>query len=816
MTTLSQDKKKLLNKLYNLKGEDNVIIKEISENIDVTINLIKETTDEKADNETKKIDTEGKLSLFESQKDTFSSAFNGLDNDTFDALRGIGINIEIGTMLDTIEKKSPDYIKQLNEEISDYANKIDSNNQKIEELSEKLNSLRSEKSHNEDSRDKLNSLLNQSLSPDEAERESLTTSYVKKVLSLFEIFNTSEISSLTKLIIFPDDGLYQYIDILDGKEPDIEEENIEIEETPEVEETTEEETELGNETTENSDPITDLFDEISKEINESDDENDSDTETEDGNEDTSDTNADLEEESKEDSEDNKEDKTDDLIIPVVEENTNDKTLDIYQDIADKEDLDSSQDLFEDLEKTKMMSLNSLSDETEENTKEETEEVNEPEEVEKSENNTKESKPEPEESNDDFNNEELSNIETFIEEQGLSVDLFSDINNEPTSTILKSFAKSNLETVKENYEILRSLNASEQVVYKFIDDYSYLTDSDFNKKVTLLRIKNISERKIKDLLEDNNEGLRIDITTFEDRIKALENFNPITDENISSIADDVLKFKENYNEFVKNGFELEEKEVRNYEKVILESTNIRENMLILKNYLISIIRKNGKYALSVFWKKPYELLTDIDDLIEADLEELITTHPEILAEKNTEVLKRVKYCEDNVIPLLESNDETSFCDYVYSYLKFAEKFEDELPQLTEHSSTNDILRDQLNEDLVNILDKYYKNTIVFDEVSLDEQNKIKFDDLKNQIIDRLNANSPTKYTYKIGNLYISKNKYERNLSVLINSLSSVSSDIDDKTIILVAALYNSRHSAKSINNLIGDVISGNIGAGGNEE
>lgn len=840
MTTLSQDKKNLLNKLYNLKGEDNIIIKKISENIDSTMNLIKETTDQRIDNEAKKIDCEGKLSLFESQKDTFSSVFNGLDNDTFDALRGIGINIEIGTMLDTIEKKSPDYIKQLNDEIADYGNKIDFNNQKIEELSEKLDSLRSEKSHNEDSRDKLNSLLDQSLSPDEAERESLTKSYVKKILSLFEIFNTSEINSLTKLIIFPDDGLYEYIDILDGKEPVLEdeEETTEIEEVPEPQVTEEETTEKEiaepepvKEEVKPLEPITNLFEEISKEIAEQEDETDSESDNEDEAEGNNKKEISVEESYKEETEEeNSKEEVEDIYIPIVEETTEDKTLDIYQDVADKEELDNSLNQFEDLDKTTLMSLNSSSEEKEELPEEETQEdeVSIPEEVEESEKDVEdpeidmvESEKNTEESeieldNEKFNNEELSNIETFIEEQGLSMDMFSDINNEPTSTILKSFAKSDLDTVKENYEILRSLNASEQAIYKFIDDYSYLTDDDFNKKITLLRIKNVSERKIKDLLEDYNEGLRVDIKTFENRIKALEDFNPITDENISGIADDVLKFKDNYNEFVKNGFELEEKEVRNYEKVILESTNIRENLAILKNYLISIIRKNGKYALSVFWKKPYELLTDIDDLIEADLEELIISHPEILAERNTEVLKRVKYCEDNVIPLLESNDETTFCDYICNYLKFAEKFEDvEMPSLIEHNETNNILKDQLNEDLVNILDKYYENTKVFDEIALDEQSKIKYDNLKDQILDKLNANSPSKYTYKLGNLYISKNKYERNLSVLINSLSNKTGNIDDKTIILIAALYNSRHSAKSINNLIGDVISGNIAEGGNE-
>lgn len=799
MTTLSQDKKNLLNKLYNLKGEDNIIIKKISENIENTMNLIKETTDQRIDNESKKIDCEGKLSMFESQKETFSSVFNGLDNDTFDALRGIGINIEIGTMLDTIEKKSPNYIKQLNEKIDDYASKIEANNQKIDELSENLNSLRTEKSHNEDSRDKLNKLLDQSLSPDETERESLTTSHVKKVLSLFEIFNTSDINSLTKLIIFPDEGLYEYIDILDGKEPVLDNEE------------------------ENPEPTINLDEEIPNEVAES-EEDDSDVANEGSASSTNEIEVELEETTDE-TEDKKEDK-EDIYIPIVEEDTKDKTLDIYQDIADKEELDNSLNLFDDLEKTSMMSnLNLPSDETDElsddnqhNEDEKTEEASEFEkEVEISNDDSGKIEQDSETQEIKLNNEELDRIETFIEEQGLSVDMFSDINNEPSSTILKSFAGSDLDTVKENYEILRSLNASEQAIYKFTDNYSYLIDADFNKKITLLRIKNVSEHKIKDLLEENNAGLRVNIKTFEDRIKALEDFNTITDENIGGIADDVIKFKDNYNEFVKNGFELEEKEVRNFEKVILESTNIHENMVILKNYLISIIRKNGKYALSVFWKKPYELLTDIDDLIEADLEELIISHPEILAEKNTEVLKRVKYCEDNVIPLLESNNDTSFCDYIYSYLKFAEKFEDaELPTLIEHDAINNILKKQLNEDLVTILDNYYENTRVYDEITLDDQDKTKFDKLKNQILDELNADSPSKYTYKLGNTFISKNKYERNLSILINSLSKVSSDVDDKKIILVAALYNSRHNAKSINNLIDDVMSGNIPIGGNEE
>ena len=63
--------------------------------------------------------------------------------------------------------------------------------------------------HNE-RRAQLVSLLEQSLSEEEIERESLTASFVKKVLVSFGVFTNDEISKLTKMIIFPEDGLYEY------------------------------------------------------------------------------------------------------------------------------------------------------------------------------------------------------------------------------------------------------------------------------------------------------------------------------------------------------------------------------------------------------------------------------------------------------------------------------------------------------------------------------------------------------------------------------------------------------------------------------
>jgi len=214
---LTQETIKLLDRLFNLKGESNIIINEISDAISDTKNKIEETSNEQKDNEVKKLNCEGRLSVFNNQKDAFESVFTGLDDSTFEALHEIGINLEIGTMLEVISQKAPEFCEELNAKIRDYQESIEENKNTKISLEEKLSNLESDRQQAEENREKLVSLLEQSLSSDEIERESLTANYVKKILALFGVFTQEEISTLTKLIIFPDEGLYEYNDSYDER-----------------------------------------------------------------------------------------------------------------------------------------------------------------------------------------------------------------------------------------------------------------------------------------------------------------------------------------------------------------------------------------------------------------------------------------------------------------------------------------------------------------------------------------------------------------------------------------------------------------------
>lgn len=180
MANLTNKTIRLLDRLFNLQGEDNVILADINKRIEETNSSIEETSANQRDNEVKKLDCEGKLSVFQNQKEVFESAFEGLDDETFAALRDIDVNIEIGTMLTQIAEKSPAYIDSLNSQIESYQSEIERNIASKEELETILSELKSDKTKSEEDRNKLVSLLEQSLSTDDLERESLTTSYVKK------------------------------------------------------------------------------------------------------------------------------------------------------------------------------------------------------------------------------------------------------------------------------------------------------------------------------------------------------------------------------------------------------------------------------------------------------------------------------------------------------------------------------------------------------------------------------------------------------------------------------------------------------------
>lgn len=773
MAELTQNIERLLDRLYNLKSDENFIIQDLISQIERTEQEIHEAEDSKRANEKSKVNCEGKLELFLAQKQAFEDAFQGLDDNTFSALRDIDVNLELGSLLAAISDRSPAYCDGLKKEIDNYQNNIDEIIIQKGDLTAKLVTLESKKSTAEADRSQLVSLLEQSLSNDEIERDSLTAHYVKRILMAFDIFEEEELSKLTKMLMFPDEGLYQYdrdyaerkakgLINLDAEAEEVVEE-IAINQEPEVvsEPVSEPEQEEVSEpvsepTTEvESEPVLNPIVEVSTEVVQD--------------------HSDFEAEAAE--------------IYGTEPTEGPVHKDIRASEIDLSalnfDTEEPSEVEEDIDATRI--IQPIIAITEEAVEEVPTEEFVPEEE------TEAQVIEIEEKDDEHT------IETFLRNIGIEVEKFEQVENTvELKRILEEISNVDPKVVEQNYEILRSLSL-EEMAYKYRRNHMYLTDTEFNKKLTLLRDKGISEKVIQRLIEVTNSGLRENLETIINRIAVIENIHrKVDDSNIKFIQCDMVTYENNLELLSENGYELDEKEIRNHNLLLFESLHIPEDVAILKDYLIRIVKSNGKYALSIFWKKPEELMNDIDSLIEADLENIIATNPEALGVYASELIKRVKYCEEHGHPIYESNQHIEFCDYIVSYPKFQAKFgrHIQLPALINKKEINAKLagiigNEDYSEILINTLDAAHEEPKSLIGLTIVDEMKEAFEELKHALEEKMGAKPAGKYTYKLQDICISKNKFERNLMVILNALAIGNQKPEgvEKEIILAAALYN---------------------------
>lgn len=773
MAGLTQNIELLLDRLYNLKGEDNVLLKDLAAKIGETESEIKETDENKKQNEVNKVNSEGTLELFLTQKQAFEEAFQGLDNETFSALREIDVNLEIGSLLTAIGERSPEYCDKLNQEIKGYQNEIDNAIKRKEELNIRLDGLQKEKSKVESDRKQLISLLEQSLSPNEIERDSLTAHYVKKIISSFGIFKEEELSKLTKLIMFPDEGLYQYNETYQER---LEKGFISLTEQANEEATIEEPT-IEEEPVQTSEPVEEVP---------------------------------TEEPS---TEEVKEETPTQPVIALDSEQPTSDTQETQEFYGNQETETEPLDI--DFGKTVVIDLSSLNAQPtedgqnpEEQPEENAQEIQTEAVVEITQTTEPESQPEEVEEN------KIDNFEEFLTNIGLDITRFKEDNTEELSDIYKKLSSVDPKVIEENYEILRSISLEDEA-YKLRKNHMYLADPDFNKKLTLLRAKGISEAKIQELIKYTSSGLRENFETIEARIIAIENIHKnLDDDNVYLLQADVVQYETNLDILAANGYELDEKEVRNHTLLLFESLNIPANVEVLKEYLISIVKNNGKYALSVFWKKTLELLTDIDNLIEADLENIIATNPETLGTSAAELIKRVRYCEEKGEPIYEGNGRTEFCKHISSYTDFYKKYgpSKNFPNIISMDEVNGMLpriigNEDYTEIIINTLEADYSNIKTVIGVEIAPEMKDEFERLKHIMEDQYHATITGKYTYRLGDICISKNKFERNLALVLNALaqSKQSTEGVEREIILVSALFNLRQDEETLTKVVGSCL-----------
>ena len=795
MARLKQEELILLDKIYNLKdSEKNTIIVDFKDRISNIEKEIASKNEERQQNEFEESDLKAKLEIFTNQSEAFCSTFGELNDETFQSLRDIGVNLEIGTMLETIKEKAPGYCEELTNRIETIQNNIkisleDCQNLETrkKELEEKLNEAYNDSAN-------LAGLFEQSLSSDESEREALSTKYVKGVISKFNIFAEDEIVTLAKLLMFPDDGLYEYdkdyADRVKNNFP------VNFDKEDEFVEATEEKNEYKpiNHNEYDNKPVidpkeptqilpvidTDDYAKINKET----------------------------EEQKESS--------------TI---SSDKVAEAYEYTTKSEEKNTDEDLFvkpdnEDTKSDDLFSFLNIIDKKE-NKEEDNKEESEKEEDYNSEKEYSDSeKSVIDEINKEINAEEekveaIETDEEFLNRVGLDIKKLEENNTLSISELTSKIKLVNPKVIEENYELLRSLNIDDNISYKCHDDYLLIIDEELNKKITLLRAKGISEYKIKEIIEKTDIFVN-PYSVIDDRISAMDGIGEkVNDENIETIQKNIVRYAQNLELLNNSGYELDDKEKFNNIPLLLDSKYIAEDTEILKNYYISILRKNGKYALNVFWRTPRDLMFGIDDIIEEGLEDIFTTNPEILSFETDPLLGRIRFLKDRGESIYDDEGQNIYKKALVDFKEFQDIYQTDVSSYIPKSrdKVNHTLSELIGDeefvgDLISTLDEYYGKTTTFKDLELSKEAISAKNDLLNEIEEKLQAVITGQHTYKISDISISKNKVDRNLSLLVDMLISHNQPIvgKEKEILLVSVLYNLRHSEDTLKRIV-DISNG---------
>ncbi len=206
MKVLSTEVKALLDKMYNLRGEDSIILSKMDEEKIAAIDTEKRTKEEKEklnsklevlnNEETKLADEGNKLSsiLASLKKEDFATVLTRLDID-FDPEK---ISDKLNAML-------PDTIKKLAEEKEKAVKDLENIENEMQTAITKLKELELRKEEALDNQAKLNEFFDLALKGNiNITRDAIT--------SLLEKFNFSEDEQreAAKILMFPEDALYEY------------------------------------------------------------------------------------------------------------------------------------------------------------------------------------------------------------------------------------------------------------------------------------------------------------------------------------------------------------------------------------------------------------------------------------------------------------------------------------------------------------------------------------------------------------------------------------------------------------------------------
>lgn len=206
MKVLANEVRSLLDRLYNLRGEDSVILVKMNKERQEAIETQERTKNEKEIliSEIEKLTNEEKTLASEGEK--LTSVLSNINKDDFsNVLERLGIDFNPDLISEKVNSMLPDTIAKVVEENKKASEKLKNVEAEMNNAITKVEELGIRKDEALNAQAKLNEYFNLAL----AGNINITRDEITNLLEKFD-FNDNEQREAAKLLMFPEDALYEY------------------------------------------------------------------------------------------------------------------------------------------------------------------------------------------------------------------------------------------------------------------------------------------------------------------------------------------------------------------------------------------------------------------------------------------------------------------------------------------------------------------------------------------------------------------------------------------------------------------------------
>lgn len=347
----------------------------------------------------------------------------------------------------------------------------------------------------------------------------------------------------------------------------------------------------------------------------------------------------------------------------------------------------------------------------------------------------------------------------------------------------------IELIKDNARLLNDKNIDPEFVYNYP---SILSDSLLQNKYDFI-INTLGKTE-----DDIKLSPQILVSySYDDLDKLVQVSNQTgidpTIIPLSVYLKGLQSFFRNYIVLKENGINLDKQDIAKFAIILsINPVDFKKTLQMLLDYNVSIVKSDGKAALSILSINSIELANKMDMIINTGEEDLIKYYPECLCTNVKELVDRILFLKRSEIPYKTvSHNKVVYQAFVLKQEVLDKVLEKkvELNEVLDKEETNEYVKTLVNEDeLFEELDKLEEN---FEMISntLQDDHKDVFKIIKNKYKE-------TENSYVIGKYSFSKNKVNR----IINYLLAIFNNISNEKIILTALLFDSRLSKADMDNV----------------